>query len=224
MAGFSLGEVTVVKIQVAYQRAVVECGPVGRRPPPADERASPHAPELGELGPDQPDRLGLQRADRAAQSIQDPDLELLASRLGEVLIGGLHDERRQLLRLCHPYRWQSLMLTQESGTSCHVSLPADTEIQPQKHRAAIHVSLPVLLAKYIDKVTTMLLAMVGDVMVGRNVGEEIERRSPDSFWGDTLPILRSKVSSCSTGSRSCTIAVISWMTMPWTRCCGTTSR
>jgi poly-gamma-glutamate capsule biosynthesis protein CapA/YwtB (metallophosphatase superfamily) len=36
----------------------------------------------------------------------------------------------------------------------------------------------------------MLLAMVGDVMLGRNVGEEIEHRRPDSFWGDTLPLLR----------------------------------
>src|SRR5437764_7357041 len=40
--------------------------------------------------------------------------------------------------------------------------------------------------------TPMLLALVGDVMLGRGVGEEIERsgRSPESFWGDTLPLLR----------------------------------
>jgi poly-gamma-glutamate synthesis protein (capsule biosynthesis protein) len=38
----------------------------------------------------------------------------------------------------------------------------------------------------------MLLALLGDVMLGRGVGEQIERgmRSPESFWGDTLPVLR----------------------------------
>src|SRR5437588_549128 len=37
----------------------------------------------------------------------------------------------------------------------------------------------------------MLLALVGDVMLGRGVAVEIGRRRPDSFWGDTLPLLRS---------------------------------
>src|SRR6059058_2005009 len=36
----------------------------------------------------------------------------------------------------------------------------------------------------------MLLALVGDVMLGRGVAEEIARRPPESFWGDTLPLLR----------------------------------
>src|SRR5437762_2017412 len=38
----------------------------------------------------------------------------------------------------------------------------------------------------------MILALVGDVMLGRGVAEEIERsgRAPESFWGDTLPLLR----------------------------------
>lgn len=37
----------------------------------------------------------------------------------------------------------------------------------------------------------MKIALVGDVMLGREVGEEIARgdRSPTSFWGDTLEIL-----------------------------------
>src|SRR2546426_985152 len=37
----------------------------------------------------------------------------------------------------------------------------------------------------------MLLALVGDVMLGRGVAVEIGHRRPDSFWGDTLPLLRS---------------------------------
>ena len=38
----------------------------------------------------------------------------------------------------------------------------------------------------------MLLALVGDVMLGRGVAAEIERpdRAPESFWGDKLPLLR----------------------------------
>jgi poly-gamma-glutamate capsule biosynthesis protein CapA/YwtB (metallophosphatase superfamily) len=36
----------------------------------------------------------------------------------------------------------------------------------------------------------MLLAMIGDVMLGRGVAEEIAQRPPNSFWGDTLPLLR----------------------------------
>jgi poly-gamma-glutamate synthesis protein (capsule biosynthesis protein) len=34
------------------------------------------------------------------------------------------------------------------------------------------------------------IAFIGDVMLGRKVSEEIPRRSPESFWGDVLPILR----------------------------------
>ena len=35
------------------------------------------------------------------------------------------------------------------------------------------------------------LAFIGDVMLGRKVNEEIAQRSPESFWGNVLPILRS---------------------------------
>ncbi|HEY9665527.1 MAG TPA: CapA family protein [Coleofasciculaceae cyanobacterium] len=34
------------------------------------------------------------------------------------------------------------------------------------------------------------LAFVGDVMLGRGVNQEIPTRSPESFWGNVLPILR----------------------------------
>jgi poly-gamma-glutamate synthesis protein (capsule biosynthesis protein) len=35
------------------------------------------------------------------------------------------------------------------------------------------------------------VAFIGDVMLGRGVNEEIARRSPASFWGNVLPLLRS---------------------------------
>lgn len=34
------------------------------------------------------------------------------------------------------------------------------------------------------------LAIIGDVMLGRSVSDEIRHRNPDSFWGDVLPIMR----------------------------------
>lgn len=35
------------------------------------------------------------------------------------------------------------------------------------------------------------IALVGDVMLGRGVNAALPRRSPESFWGSTLPVLRS---------------------------------
>lgn len=35
----------------------------------------------------------------------------------------------------------------------------------------------------------MILALAGDVMLGRGVAAEIDRRSPASFWGDLRPLL-----------------------------------
>lgn len=35
------------------------------------------------------------------------------------------------------------------------------------------------------------LAFIGDVMLGRGVNKEIPIRTPESFWGNTLPVLRS---------------------------------
>jgi hypothetical protein len=34
------------------------------------------------------------------------------------------------------------------------------------------------------------LALIGDVMLSRGVNQEIAYRSPESFWGSTLPLLR----------------------------------
>ena len=41
---------------------------------------------------------------------------------------------------------------------------------------------------YMTKFVT--LAFIGDVMLGRGVNEEIAQRSPESFWGNVLPILQ----------------------------------
>ena len=41
-----------------------------------------------------------------------------------------------------------------------------------------------------DHLRTARLAIVGDVMLGRLVSRQIGHRAPETFWGDTLPILR----------------------------------
>src|SRR5215211_2756405 len=58
----------------------------------------------------------------------------------------------------------------------------------------------------------MLLALVGDVMLGRGVAEEIARRPPESFWGDALPLLRQ--ANLVVAGLECAITSHS---IPWTR-------
>jgi len=36
----------------------------------------------------------------------------------------------------------------------------------------------------------MNLVLLGDLMLGRGVGEEVPRHPPEWFWGDVLPLLR----------------------------------
>jgi poly-gamma-glutamate synthesis protein (capsule biosynthesis protein) len=42
----------------------------------------------------------------------------------------------------------------------------------------------------IGQTETTTVALIGDVMLGRLVSEQIPHRTPASFWGDTLPVLR----------------------------------
>jgi poly-gamma-glutamate synthesis protein (capsule biosynthesis protein) len=58
----------------------------------------------------------------------------------------------------------------------------------------------------------MIIGMVGDVMVGRGVGQEIRRRDPASFWGDTLPLLHS--ADVLIAGLECAITTA---TTPWTK-------
>src|SRR5262249_24064988 len=58
----------------------------------------------------------------------------------------------------------------------------------------------------------MLVALVGDVMLGRGVAAEIEQRPPASFWGDALPLLRR--ADLVVAGLECAITHAS---VPWTR-------
>ncbi|HBY94419.1 MAG TPA: poly-gamma-glutamate biosynthesis protein, partial [Chloroflexi bacterium] len=64
----------------------------------------------------------------------------------------------------------------------------------------------------MEEVARMILALVGDVMLGRGVAMEIERRPPESFWGDTLPMLRG--ADLVIGGLECAITT---HRIPWTR-------
>jgi len=58
----------------------------------------------------------------------------------------------------------------------------------------------------------MIVGMVGDVMLGRGVAQEIPRRAPESFWGNTLPLLQS--ADLLIAGLEC---AITRSTTPWTR-------
>ncbi len=47
-----------------------------------------------------------------------------------------------------------------------------------------------MTANNASKPETTTIAFIGDVMLGRLVSEQIAHRPPDSFWGNTLPILQ----------------------------------
>ena len=78
VAGLAGGEVGVVEIEVADERSVVERGTVGGTPAAADQRAERAAAEVVELGADRADGPSLQRAKRAAERVEDADLQLFA--------------------------------------------------------------------------------------------------------------------------------------------------
>jgi poly-gamma-glutamate synthesis protein (capsule biosynthesis protein) len=47
-----------------------------------------------------------------------------------------------------------------------------------------------MTANNTERPQSTTIVFIGDVMLGRLVSEQIPHRSPDSFWGNTLPILQ----------------------------------
>ena len=85
VAGLPWRQVGVVEVQVANERPVVESRAIGRAPSPADQGCQRRSAELLQLLADHRHRLAVQRTERHAQRVQHPQLELLTSRLGDVL-------------------------------------------------------------------------------------------------------------------------------------------
>lgn len=60
--------------------------------------------------------------------------------------------------------------------------------------------------------SSITIAFLGDVMLGRGVAEDVGRREPASFWGDLVPILAA--SDLVVANLECAITKL---TVPWTR-------
>ncbi len=58
----------------------------------------------------------------------------------------------------------------------------------------------------------VIIALLGDIMLGRGVNQEISHRSPEYFWGTTLPVLQS--TNAVFANLECTITS---HTQPWSR-------
>ena len=97
MARLARGQVAVVEIEVANQRAVVEGCAVRSRLPPADQAAQRRTAKLGHLLPDQARRLTIERANRASEGVESPDFQLFSCYLGKVIVRRSHREIRELL-------------------------------------------------------------------------------------------------------------------------------
>jgi hypothetical protein len=85
MAGLAGREERVVEVQVAHHRSVVERGAVGRARARGEQSAQGHAAQLADLLADDLGDLGAERAEGAAERVQDAQLELPARRFRDVL-------------------------------------------------------------------------------------------------------------------------------------------
>ena len=95
VAGLAGREVGVVEVEVADECAVVERRPVRGGPAAPDQRAQRPAAEVVELGANRVHRRSPKRPQRAAERIQNADLQLVARVIGEVFPGPLDDEARE---------------------------------------------------------------------------------------------------------------------------------
>jgi poly-gamma-glutamate synthesis protein (capsule biosynthesis protein) len=76
-------------------------------------------------------------------------------------------------------------------------LPERADIRFYVERAGAYCQSQVLLGTSVDDrswgdvvTSSVTLAFLGDLMLGRGVSSTLKRKSPEWFWGDTLPILR----------------------------------
>jgi hypothetical protein len=99
VAGLVRGEIRVVEVQVAHERAVVERGAVRRCLSTADQRRQWLSAELVHLLADHRHRSAIQRAECHAERVEYTQLQLLARRLGDVLPARATHELRELFDL-----------------------------------------------------------------------------------------------------------------------------
>jgi hypothetical protein len=97
VAGLAGGEVAVVEVEVADQEPVVERGPVGRRAAPPEHRAPRVPADVVEVLGEQPHRVGVDRAQGAAERVEHADLQLLDGRRCQVGERGADREGGELV-------------------------------------------------------------------------------------------------------------------------------
>jgi len=100
---FALGEVGVHEVEVAAERAVEECGPLGARAATADEGGTRRAAEVFDEAADRDDRLRVERTDRDAEGVEHADLELFEGRRAEFIERRASDEIGEILHFGHGY-------------------------------------------------------------------------------------------------------------------------
>jgi hypothetical protein len=127
VAGLARGEIGVVEVQVAHERAVVERGAVRRSLSTADQRRQWLSAEFVHLLADHRHRSAVERAECHAERVEYTQLQLLARRLGDALPARATHEFREVFDLgrrsmaCASGAGQLRC----AGVHCSVSAPRD---------------------------------------------------------------------------------------------------
>src|SRR5690606_2163984 len=101
VVGLAFGQVGVHEVEVAAERAVDEGGAVGGGAAAADQGGRGCAAQVADEAADGGHRGGVQRADRDAEGVQDPDGELFAGFGAHLRVVGPDDEFGEPLHFGH---------------------------------------------------------------------------------------------------------------------------
>ena len=104
VTGLAGGEVGVVEVEVADERAVVERGAVRSTAAAADQRAHGPSAEVVDDCANGSHRWRAQRSERAAERVEHADLQFRPRRLREVVEGARRDEAGEPRDLGHRVR------------------------------------------------------------------------------------------------------------------------
>src|SRR5574338_262584 len=100
MACLVFGEIAVHVIQVADERTIIECRPIGRGPSSADQAAERIAAKIIELLANRTERFAVESADRAPKGVENTDLKLLTSVRRQVIVLHSRHKRRKSIEFC----------------------------------------------------------------------------------------------------------------------------
>src|SRR5438093_3112406 len=101
MTGFALREIAVIEIEITDKSAIKERCTIRSGFTAAYKRRLVTAAEVRDLIVKQSDEFIVECAQCATQCVQHTSLEFSDSKTGNFSEGGIHDEIRELLGLCH---------------------------------------------------------------------------------------------------------------------------